>query len=220
MNNGRTLVPAEVDQDTFLEQHFGSPRTEANADQWDRKVEELSREERVRQNLMSPKGALGLPPLLDARRLEWRITDGAFALSPLYDRVYLHQIPMQIGGKKGAIHLPDTVRKKEHRSCPRGVLIAAGALALDSIRSNGVDLGHIVRFIHVNPWRLIVDYAEGFEPEVLVMTAGSLTGSEDLADALRSGAVKVEMGSDGKHRYVAKDGTTWDPTLPWVPEDL
>lgn len=214
-----SLVGPEVKTEDYMRDFFGGPRTEENAQQWDRKLDELDREERKYSGLMSPAGALGLPPLLDQRRLEWKITDGAFNLAPIYDRVYLHQIPMEVDGKKGRIHMPDTVKSGERRRCPRGVLVGAGLLALDAVRSNGMDLGHIVRFIHVNPWRLIVDYTEGFFPEVMVMTAGSLTGSEDLALMLRSGAMKVQM-VDGKHRYVDAEGNAFDPTMPYVPEDL
>lgn len=214
----RTMAPPRMDQDQFLADFFGAPRNEENAQQWDKKIEELARKERIRLDMMSPKGALGLPPLLDARRIEWQITDGAFAIAPLFDRVYLHQIELHVTGKKGLIHLPDTIRKKEHLMCPRGIIVGAGLMALDALRSNGVDLGHIVRFVHVNPWRLVVDYAEGFEPQVLVMTDGCLTGSEDLADMLRSGAMKIGHGDDGKHHYLDAEGRQFDPTMPAMPD--
>ena len=220
MNNGhassveKTLGDVAT-VDDYLARHFNGPRTDANAQQWDRKKEEMGREERVRLDRMSPKGALHLPPLLDARRLEWLITDGAFAMAPLYNRVYVHQIPSSysVGKKKGLIHTPDTVAARELRACHRGVLVSAGALALDALRSNGVDLGHIVHYIHVNPWRLFVDYAEGIELQVLVMSVDCIAGSEDLADVLRSGAAKMTI-ENGKHQILDAEGQLWNPEMP------
>lgn len=223
MNNGTVTsedkafektFPKDTTLDDYLAQHFGGPRTEENAQQWDRKKDEMDREARLRASIMSPKGKLGLPPLLDARRLEWLITDGAFAIAPLFNRVHIHQIPRFVNKKKGLIHMPDTVAHSQLRACHRGILVSAGALALDALRSNGVDLGHVVHFVHVNPLRLFVDYAEGLEPQVLVMTVDCVESSEDLAEAIRNEKCRVVMGEDGKHRYINKDGTTWDPQMP------
>lgn len=197
----------------WLENHFGGPRTAENAQQWDRKKEAMDREARLRTSIMSPAGSLGLPGLLDARRMQWLITDGAFAIAPMFNRVYVHQITRFVDKKKGMIHMPDTKASQELRSCHRGVLVSAGAVALDALRSNGVDLGHIVHFIHVNPFRLFVDYVEGFEPQVLVMTVDCVAGSEDLADTLRSGAAKMQV-VDGRHQITDADGHLWDPRMP------
>jgi hypothetical protein len=219
--NVKTPEPTSVDKtfgnvetlDDYLTEHFGGPRSETNAQQWDRKKDELEREDRMRLSKMSPRGSLGLPDFLDKRRLEWLVTDGAFAISPLYNRVYIHQIPMPFNKKKGLIHTPDTVAHKELRSCHRGVLVGAGGLALDALRSNGVDLGHVVHFIHVNPWRLFVDYAEGHFFQVLVMTVDCVAGSEDLAEAMKTGKAKIQV-VDGKHQLTDPDGHMWDPVMP------
>ncbi len=197
----------------YLEDFFGGPRTELNAQQWDRKKEEMDRDAEVRTSLMSPKGSLGLPPLLDQRRLEWLITDGAFKIAPLYNRVYIHQIPRHKNKKMGKIHMTDTTAGQQQRACHRGVIVSAGGLALDALRSNGVDLGHVVHFIHVNPYRLFVDYAVGFEPQVLVMTVDQVAGSEDLAQAIRDGKASLQI-VDGKHQLTDPDGHIWDPQMP------
>jgi hypothetical protein len=197
----------------YLQKQFGGPRTEENAQQWDRQQEQMEKEARLRESSMSPPDTLGLPKLLEQRRHEWLITDGAFAISPLYNRVYVHQIPRHANQKKGSIYMPDTVAHKELRSCHRGVLIGAGGLALDALRSNGADLGHIVHFIHVNPWRLFVDYGEGKEAQVLVMTVDCIAGSEDLAEAMKTGKAKIQV-VDGKHQLTDPDGHLWDPVMP------
>lgn len=221
--NVRRLAPSVVDDEEYLREQFGKPRAELSPEaqqQWDRELLTLRRGQERIQAVMSPKDALGLPPLLEARRLEWHIPDGAFMLAPLYDRVFVYQIETYLDGKKGQITMSERKQSAEKRTNPRGILVAAGALALDSVRSNGCDLGHVVRFQNVNPLRLVVDYSDGQEFEVQLMTAGDLTGSEDLSDMLRSGAVRMEKGEDGKHRYVNQEGATFDPTMPWVPQGM
>lgn len=220
-SNG-TLAPPTIADEAYLAGVFGATRGELPPEaqsQWDRELQQIQRSDERIKSLMSPPGALGLPPLLEARRLEWHIPDGAFRLAPLYDRVYVYQIPTYIRGKKGLIHIPETKKKGELRSNPRGILVAAGLLALDAIRSNGMDLGHVIRHTHVNPWRLIIDYADGQEYEMQVMTAGNLTGSEDLADVLKSGAMRIVRDEKGHHTYVDQEGNTWDPTMPWDPHE-
>ena len=218
------LAPPEMDDEDFLKEQFGKPRDDLNDEQrqqWDRELEQIRRLDRVESKLVSPKGEIpGLPPLLDARRMQWKIPDGAFQVMPLYDRIFIFQIPMYIK-KKGSIFMTEQKEKAELQTGSRGILVAAGPLALDALRSNGVDLGHIVRTNHVNPWRMPIDYSAdaGKEYQILMMTAGSLTGSEDLADALRSGAVKLACDSSGKHQYVDHEGNTWDPTMPWDPHE-
>lgn len=219
MNNGqssvdRTFGDMKTTED-YLRAYFKSDRNDTNAQQWDRKKEELENEGRIRLSRMSPPESLGLPKLLDARRIEWLITDGAFSMAPLYNRVYVHQIPLphEIEKKKGAIHVPDTVASKQLRVSQRGVLVSAGCLALDALRSNGVDLGHIVHFCHVNPFRLIVDFAEGRDFQLLQMTVDCISSSEDLADVLKSGAAKVQI-VEGKHQITDAEGHLWDPIMP------
>src|SRR5260221_12419451 len=55
----------------------------------------------------SPKGALVLPPLLDAKRLEYGITDDAFAVAPAYNTVLVFQVALQEGStyRDSLIHL-------------------------------------------------------------------------------------------------------------------
>lgn len=217
--NVSTFAPPTVDDEEFLRQQFGKPRAELaeeQQEQWDRQLLQLRRGEERLQSLMSKPDALGLPELLEMRRLEWRITDGAFAIAPLWDQVYIHQIETYLDGRKGIIAMTDRKKDAEHRTNPRGVIVAAGAIALDALRSNGCDLGHIVRFNHVNPQRLVVDFSDGKEFEVQIMPVSYVTGSEDLAKMLRHGDVRLVHGEDGKHRYVAKDGATFNPTLPWA----
>ena len=216
------LAPPEIDDEEYLLEQFGKPRAELldeQKQQWDRELEQIRKLDRIETKLVSPLGAIhGIPPLLDARRVQWKIPDGAFQVAPLYDRIYVYQIPMYIK-KKGAIFMSEVKEKAELRTGSRGILVAAGMKALDAIRSNGCDLGHIVRTNHVNPWRMPIDFAEGKEYDLLVMEAGYLTGSEDLADMLRSGAVKTGFNQAGDHVFLDQEGNAWDPVMPWNPND-
>lgn len=172
---------------------------------------------------ISPAGALGLPPLLDAMRLKYAITDGAFKAATLFDRVLVYQIPEEdtAGGKFGEgslIFKSDQGRDRDKRETPRGVLIGAGMKALDILRSNGVDLGHIVYFINSQPWRLYFDYIAGKKVPALPMNAGDVILSETLQTLLRAGKVKM-CRVDGKHMYVDENGEMWDPANPWASDD-
>lgn len=176
---------------------------------------------------VSAKGTLNLPPLLDARRLEHGIPDKAFAKSQAaFDRIFVWQIDEHaeetyIPG--GTLVRPETVRDADRKSANRGVLVSAGVCSLDTLRSHGMDLGHIVTFMQIQPWKMPLGYVDGKQQKLLMMRDGDLCGSEDLAAMLRSGAVtiNVTVDKDGKrrHRYVDQEGRIWDPVMPWISDD-
>lgn len=218
----RTLEPPTIDTKQALRDQFGGlDRDQLNDDQkhiWDRTEEQWIREEQRLQKLMSPPGALGLPPLLEQRRLEWRIPDGAFRLRAAFDRVLIYQIETNPSGKLGRFFMTELGKDADKRSAPRGVLVDAGLAALDSLRSHGIDLGHIVNYVHVNPLRIQVDFVDGKRPQVLVMIDRDIVASEDLADIIKSGAARVDFIADrGKHQLVDQEGNAWDPVMPWLP---
>ena len=182
------------------------------------------------QKKVSPPGKngnspLGLPPLLEARRLEHQIPDRAFACRAAYDRVFvwqvwIHKEETYLPG--GNIVQPANFREGDLRENPHGIILSAGLGALDSLRSNGIDLGHHVTIIHVQPWRLPVGISD--HEGVLMLQAGDITGSHDLELALRSGAVRivVRLNEHGQriHRFEDAEGNVWDPTMPWVADDM
>jgi len=171
---------------------------------------------------MSPRGALGLSAKLDARRLEFGITDGAFRVQAAYDIILVHQIQMMhfAGGRFGEdsrIHLPESAQKAREFSAPRGIVISAGLRALDELRSNGIELGDIISFLHVSPWQIEVDMIGGQMKKVMVMHAGNLIGSEDLTDRLRKREVFVD-GPVTAHVYVNR--ATGDRAEPVNPSSI
>lgn len=196
-------------------------------------MEERTREKAIRlqkgiEARMSPKGKLKLPPLLDKRRIEWGIIDSAFDTTCGYDRIHVWQIPETDKSETfiegGRIITPETAKRRIDDEASRGVLVSAGLTALDNLRSHGFDLGHIVRFVRLAPWRIRIGSIEGMEMQVLVMRDGDLTASEDLTQALRRGQCEIKAIRDRKtgaqrHVYVDRKGKIWAPQMPWIADD-
>lgn len=188
----------------------------------------------VAEKLATP-GTLGLPPLLEKRRLEWEIPDGVFRACPgaLYDRILLWQIPLLAKTKEeaitfggGLIAKSDQSKDKEQREAPRAVVVGAGLQALDSLRSHGVDLGHIVYFSKNTVYAIQVDYIAGKFQRVSVARDGDLILSEDLAAAYADGTVKVSliedmdpMGIRTRRHYLMDSKAQFLNPLPPLPED-
>ncbi len=177
---------------------------------------------------MSPKGKLNLPKLLDERRWKYGIPDEAFhtAVGCLFDRIMVWQVPEDesetFGG--GLLVKPGTVKSREEGETPRGILIGAGLQSLDALRSNGVDLGHMVHFIRLSPWRREMKPVAGVTmSSVVILRAGDLVDSEDLASAYLGGKCSIAgvPNNDGfmLHSYVDESGKTWAPGEPWKAEE-
>lgn len=197
-------------------------------------VERVKKTDDDRRARLAGPGELGLPDLLDRRRLEFLIPDEAFREQPLYDRIFIYQISMWKTDKygDGLIEMPEIVKDAEKFSNPRGVLIAAGPIALDEIRSNGADLGHVVTFIKLAPWRLQVAAHRGRDEHILIMRSCDLIASEDLARQLREGALaiapfKVERDGRAFTTHVIREELYTEstavpvrhPMQPSIPED-
>lgn len=169
---------------------------------------------------MAPPGDLGLPPLLDKRRLEYGIPDFCFSREATFHRILVWQLPPEdmTEGFLGdtSIVAPDVMLDREQKAAPRGIVVSAGLRALDELRSNGVDLGHIVTFLRIVPWRLRVGILNAKRVELLILNAGDVVASTDLRANIRAGAVKVVQETiDGTptHTY-AGHGVPVDAALP------
>lgn len=164
---------------------------------------------------VSPPGELNLPPLLDARRIEHGIIDGAFAAEAAYNRVFIWQLPDKefeggTYGKDSMILAPQNTQSRENHEAPRGIVVSAGLVALDGLRSHGIDLGHIVTLLREVPFRLRVGYAGSKAHHLLVITTGDICGNEDLAESRRLGEVKVVLHGE-QHKLETRDGQPWSP---------
>lgn len=188
--------------------------------------EQAERRTAVTLKRMSPKGALGLPQLLDERRLEYGITDGAFSRQAVFDRVFLWQIPMQKGDKfesDSLIHMPESVQQREKARAPQGIIVSAGLRALDQLRSHGVDLGHKILFCHAAPYHIRYDSVLGLEQHLIIVLAGDVIGSEDLATNLRNRQVRClprrnTENNSVDHVFIDERGDAWLPADAWRAE--
>ena len=184
----------------------------------------------------SPPGALGLGKLLDERRIKYNIPDEAFAMRAAFDRILLWQVDAyhqeryaELHGADAAgkfagtnIYMPDNTRKGKREETPRGVIVSAGLLALDHLVSNGIDVGHIVNFIRLAPWRIPIASHAGHVSHLMVLRDGDLIASEDIVGQLRRREarvkVKQEEGGAYSHFLIDENGKAWSPQEPFVDE--
>lgn len=192
------------------------PPPQSDGDRLLERERELQRRKDLIASRMSPKGALGLPSKLDEARCTYGIPDSAFKMQAVYDRVLVFQVAMHLGEtyEGGLIIQAETTRDRETRKAPLGIIISAGLKALDILRSNGMDLGH--RIIHTNsaPYFVRFDNILGKDWHLIVLQAGQITASFDLAEDLSSRATRVRLfDNDGApyHAHIGPDGKAFMP---------
>lgn len=175
---------------------------------------------------MSPKGTLGLPKLLEAKRWKYGIPDQVlFNQHAVFNKVLVLQVPEEETDTYagGVIIKPETVKTRELVEAPRGVIISAGLQALDELRSNGVDIGHTVGFTRLAPFRRPVATIAGQRVHLVVLHAGDIIDSEDLAQALKARRARIvaKPNEEGVniHQFIDEDGKAWSPIDAMVPED-
>jgi hypothetical protein len=165
---------------------------------------------------IAPLGTYKIPGMLDRRRLEFGIPNGCFEHFPLYDKVYIWQLNMSertTYSEGGAILKPEARKAHDRATAARGIIVSAGLAALDSLRSTGVDIGHIVRFKKFSPFIQVVQEISGVELTVMTMRDGDVVSSEDLARDFHDGRVRIVNVSQEKggydHRFerTLEDGT-------------
>jgi hypothetical protein len=182
--------PAKTDVSAMLESDNEWSRSAALA---------MKRKAAAQSAIMSPPDALGLPKWLDQRRLDYGITDGAFDFTPIGNHVYLHQIEATENlGDSVSLVSTDVGRDHETKAMPRGVLVSAGLSAMDVLAGNGWQLGDIVSFLELAPWRDVVDRKGGFAFELIGMKVHDLRGNLDLTDRLYFGELSTEWNDEYK----------------------
>src|SRR5688572_16477800 len=99
----------------------------------DHELDKTRRRSELIKARMSPPGALNLPPLLEAARLRYGITDLAFRSQASFDRVYVFPLDLFEGEETyspgGSIIRPNVTKMKDMQEGHRGVLISAGLTA-------------------------------------------------------------------------------------------
>jgi hypothetical protein len=172
--------------------------------------------EEIKKNFAEP-GTLGLPRLLDAKRVKYGIPNSAFSFHPGFNMVLIWQVPLEdsktYGG--GLIEKTEVTLKRELNEAPRGVIVSAGLTALDNLRSHGFDVGHTVVFTHLAPFRLRLPSIAGKEPQLVIVQAELVFGSEELAQALKDRTCRLssKTNEDGmtEHYYIDENGKAWKP---------
>jgi hypothetical protein len=191
-------------------------------------IEYTSRiEEKLRRSL-KPLGHYNIPEILDKRRLEYLIPNGAFESYPGFDKCYIWQISLEGArdtySEGGKILMPDAVKSYKKNTAPRGILVSAGLQAMDSLYSTGFAIGHIVRFKKFSPFIMPVGEIDGHELAVMVVRDGDIEASEDLALDLNERRVKISnisdkandfriMSSDNAMMTCAKVNPYYDPSI-------
>lgn len=194
---------------------------------------------RIQESRISPAGAFPhIPALLDQRRRDYSIVDRCFTHhSAKYDMVLVHQIDQF---EDADVYHGSTIVKTDRAvmadrlEASRCIIVSAGLKAYDELRSHGMDLGHIVYLGKHTPLRLRVDVINGKPEHLLMVHAGDLFDSEDTAQALINGDLKVGSYEDEngvhRHAYLIRDPKStreepvWSPPMiplqPWISEDV
>jgi hypothetical protein len=163
--------------------------------------------------------ALLLKRIDESKSTPHPIPEAALGMQAMYDRLLVWQFPdVNLGGEKYAgttLYKAEETRERIWQSIPRGIIDSAGLGAMDAMKANGVDVGHIVHFVVNSPYRLPLDDHD--KAHVCLMRAGDLVASEDLARALDEGGCRIEERG-GEHVLVDRDGKVWKPRLPWMEE--
>lgn len=187
----------------------------------------LAEMEKTLRDRMSPPDALGLPPLLEKKRWKHGIPDEAFTtMHATFDRIFVVQVEEIEGetyGEESRIIRADTTRSRQKNEAPRGVIVSAGLLALDEMRSNGIDVGHTVVFMRNYPFRIIYTAIAGVDMHLVVLRAGDIAGSMDLAESLKQSNVSIDVVRDEEgfhHEYKDEQGRTWNPAEPYVLDEM
>lgn len=179
--------------------------------------------QKILERMAPPGGIPNISALLEARRLKYGIPDGAFKTWPSFDVCFVQQISRFEGetyGNGNLIVMTDTTKQRVNEETPRGVLVSAGLNALDCLRSNGIEPGHIVSFMRLAPWRMPIENLDGKDFHMMILRVGDITGSEDLSAALARGECRITWDEQSKqHLYLDAEGRRWTPTLPFLPDD-
>lgn len=165
---------------------------------------------------LAPRGTYRIPKLLDERRFEYGIPNGCFEHFPLFDKVYIWQLNMterKTYAEGGQILKPEARVAHDRATAARGIVVSCGLAALDSLRSTGADIGHIVRFKKFAPFIQEVQEINGVPLAVMTLRDGDMVSSEDLAREYHAGIVRIvnvhkEGGYDHRFERINEDGTT------------
>lgn len=183
-----------------------------------RLVDDMEARARRLAPYIAPPGALGLPEVLEKARLEHGIIDAYFKGMPGFDGVVLFQLPINSHSlsKGGLVIMSDGAKDMEQLTSTKAIIISAGLIALDQLRSNGYDIGHVVLFTRMALYRPVIEVIDGHEQRAIIVHAPDIRWSETLQEELRAGKKKIvcTRTADGypMHKYLdTATGEVWSP---------
>jgi hypothetical protein len=139
--------------------------------------------------------------LLAKRQKEWGFEVPTF--QPRGSGVVVWRLP-PIQRPMGTIYVVDETGS-EASPHVKGVLIAWGPKAMDSLTSEGFDLGHIVIFKRFAGWETNDQTPEIARAcRILMLEASDIIGSDDLRDQLESGKATYVKDENGRHNLSVK----------------
>lgn len=195
----------------------GASGTDATAERNHRLDAFREKLEARRQN-MSGKRELRIPSKLEQRRQEWMIPDELFYFPATFDWVGVYQIRPVTGELQsdGVIIKPEQTQNIEVATASRGIVVTAGLSAMDSLSDHGIEIGDIVRFVRLSPWRqqIVRIGAEWFE--LVMLKPGDICADEDHWQRLQSREMRLARDDeDGKHYFKTSDGSVYrGQTMP------
>lgn len=169
-------------------------------------------EQQWKDELMSspPKN---LSPLLEAKRLKYAMPDALWDVSPTYERLILWQIePTDESGRDdetfpgSKILKPQVTKDRENKESHRAVIVSAGARALTQLQTNGMDVGHTVWVMRLQPWRITFKNWHGKELKVMTINASDIVASEELGAEMRDGKTKLVFSEEFRVHCYERDG--------------
>jgi hypothetical protein len=156
-------------------------------------------------------------PRLEAARWDHMIPDAAFDLQAAFDRILVWQVDPFLVEKARPGSSIVAARMSQDResfgSCD-GIILTAGAAAMDHLRSNGMDVGHKISFSKTYLQKKRVSWTDAGQQFVGLILAGDIMGSYDLAQDLREGRMKLKYkgptaAEPVRHYYQSDTGTDW-----------
>ena len=182
-----------------------------------------------------PNERLGnlLTPLLAEMRLEFRLAAGMFRQLPIGHNCLVAQVVKNEAGDLATQSEMDAGQEREEklivdpypemqrarrRGSYEGILVGAGQLARDYLWSNGVELGHMVRFLRTTVFNATVDRLRTPDGEEVVVEVQDIVSTDirtsyNLSDAVLNTGAHFEL-YDGRHIYVGENGLRRTPTAP------
>lgn len=134
------------------------------------------------------------PDLLAERVQKYNVIMPPWA--PVYDRLLLYPLEDADQPEKvGSIFTPTSTKTKH--GARRGLLVKAGARALEELYSHGIELGHVLIAAHLTPWEREYATPQGLA-RVLVLRTPDIVGSEDLEQDLAAGRLWLARDSNGR----------------------